>query len=229
MKNQRFLLVLVLLTTGLLPPAFGQRAASPVFERGTLTQGQPTGIWEYVDEAGQLELRMNYDSSRISYRRPDTARYELQVGGTWQFVHPDRAPGPMGSRAGRRHELQKQLHYPVSALQQHLQGETILSYLVDPTGHTSHYLLEHSLSPACDQEVWRVVQQLPDRWIPAVYQGQAVAARFYLAVRFEMFDQRRAAQGPAPAAPAPNLPPYTDRVRVIAVGIERDTRSERPH
>ncbi|MGI4738963.1 MAG: energy transducer TonB [Janthinobacterium lividum] len=221
MKNQLLLLALALLAAS--PGAFGQRAAgSSAFERGTLSQGQPTGVWEYFDEAGQLELRMNYDSSRIGYRRPDTARYELQVGGAWQLVHPSRAPGPMGSRAGRRHELQTQLRYPVSALQQQQQGDVLLSYVVDPTGHTSHYSIERSLSPACDQEVWRVLQLLPDRWIPAVYRGQAVAARFYLAVHFEMQQvERRPRPGAAPTLPAPGLPPYTDRINVVAVGVAR--------
>jgi len=221
MKTQPLLLILALLAAS--PAAFGQRAGgAAAFERGTLKQGQPTGVWEYFDEAGELELRMNYDSSRIGYRRPDTARYELQVGGTWQLVHPSRAPGPMGSRAGRRRELQKQLRYPVSALQQQQQGDVLLSYVVDPDGHTSHYAVEHGLSPACDQEVWRALQLLPDRWIPAVYQGQAVAARFYLAVHFEM---QLAEHRPRPAAALmsrpPGLPPYTDRITVIAVGVAR--------
>jgi|GEM_PF-1965765 len=221
MKNQPLLFVLTLLAAS--TNAFGQRAAgSSAFERGTLSQGQPTGVWEYFDEAGQLELRMNYDSSRIGYRRPDTARYELQVGGAWQLVHPSRAPGPMGSRAGRRHELQTQLRYPVAALQQQLQGDVLLSYVVDPNGHTSHYSIEHSLSPACDQEVWRALQLLPDRWIPAVYRGQAVAARFYLAVHFEMqLAEHRPRPGAAPMAPAAGLPPYTDRITVTAVGLAR--------
>ncbi len=222
MHCQRFLLTLMLSAASLA--AFGQRTGMAPFERGTLAKGQPTGVWEYFDDAGQLELRMNYDSSRISYRRPDTARYELRVGDTWQLVHPDRAPGPLSSRAGRRRELQKQLRYPVAALQQHLQGEVVLSYLVDPDGHTSHYLIEHSLSPACDQEVWRVLNQLPDRWIPALYQGQPTTARFYLAVRFEMKDAQELAQAPTPMTLV--LPPYSDRVVVTAVGIERGRRVE---
>lgn len=222
MKNPQLWLALALLATG--PAALAQHTPPVPFERGTLTKGQPTGVWDYFDDAGQLELRMNYDSSRISYRRPDTARYELRVGDAWQLVHPDRAPGLLGSRAGRRRALQKQLHYPVAALQQHVQGEVILSYLVDPDGHTSHYLIEHSLSPACDQEVWRVLNQLPDRWIPAVYQGQPTTARFYLAVRFEMKAAQELAQAPTPLAPA--LPTYSDRVVVTAVGIERGRRVE---
>jgi protein TonB len=152
--------------------AFGQTTTvGSKFERGTLIKGQPTGTWEYLDETGQLELRMNYDSSRISYRRPDTARYELRIKDTWQLVRPARAPGLLGSRAGRRQALSKALRYPVAALQQQQQGDVLLSYVVQPDGSTTDYTVLSSPSPACDQEVWRVLQQLPSRWIPALYLG----------------------------------------------------------
>lgn len=204
--------------------AFGQTTnVANKFERGTLTNGQPTGIWNYLDEAGQLELRMNYDSSRISYRRPDTARYELRVNDTWQLVRPSRAPGLMGSRAGRRHELRTGLRYPVAALQQQRQGDVLLSYVVQPDGSTTEYTVLSSLSPACDQEVWRMLQQLPGRWIPAIYLGQARAARFYLRVHFKTvtassLDAYKRAQTQAAAPPSG---PFTDAVTITAVGIER--------
>ncbi|MVN78531.1 hypothetical protein GO988_19540 [Hymenobacter sp. HMF4947] len=207
---------------------FGQtKSVANQFERGILTKGQPTGVWEYFDEAGQLDLRMNYDSSRISYRRPDTARYELRINDTWQLVHPTRAPGLLGSRAGRRQELLKGIRYPGAALQQQLQGDFLLSYVVQPDGRTTDYTVLNSLSPACDQEVWRVFQQLPNRWIPAVYQGQARAARYYLCVRFEMATARSFEE--YKAQPATSLPsgPFTDAITVTAVGIERAVRIER--
>ncbi|MEJ7659872.1 MAG: hypothetical protein WKG07_09710 [Hymenobacter sp.] len=93
MNYQPYLLALALLATG---PALAQRPAPAPLERGTLTKGQPTGVWDYFDEAGQLELRMNYDSSRISYRRPDTARYELRVGDALAARAPRTGTGPAG-------------------------------------------------------------------------------------------------------------------------------------
>ncbi|TVT40727.1 hypothetical protein FNT36_14810 [Hymenobacter setariae] len=193
------------------------------FERGTLTKGQPTGIWNYLDETGQLELRMNYDSRRINYRRPDTARYELRINDTWQLVHPTRAPGLLGSRAARRQELSKGLRYPVAALQEHRQGDVLISYVVQPDGSTSDYTVLSSLSPACDQEVWRMLQQLPSRWIPAIYLGQARAARFYLRVHFETATARSLDEYKKThtQAAAPLSGPFTDAVTVTAIAIER--------
>ncbi|MFD1871598.1 energy transducer TonB [Hymenobacter bucti] len=218
----RYSIAAFLLSVSLL--AFGQTtSATSKFERGSLSKGQPTGTWEYLDDTGQLELRMNYDSSRISYRRPDTARYELRINDTWQLVHPSRAPGLLGSRAGRRQALRTGLRYPVAALQQQWQGDVLLSYVVQPDGSTTDYTVLSSLSPACDQEVWRMLQQLPSRWIPAIYQGQARAARFYLRVHFEMVTARSLDEYKKTQAQvlAPPSGPFSDVVTVTAVGIER--------
>lgn len=219
-----FLLFSLLLISQL---ALGQSLQTGRFERGTLTKSRPTGVWEYFDETGQLTLRINYDSSRISYRRPDTARYELRIGDTWQLVHPTRPPGLLGSRAGRRETLRKELHYPVAALQQQTQGDVVISYVVQPDGHTTDYTVLTSLIPACDQEVWRVLNQLPDRWIPAIYQGQARAARFYLLVHFSLALAQSAADLRSSSFDHTKSGPFTDVVPVTAVGIERGIRMER--
>ena len=202
--------------------AFGQSpGGAGKLERGTLTKGQPTGTWEYFDEAGQLELRMNYDSSRISYRRPDTARYELRLNDSWQLVRPNRAPGLLGSRAGHRQALQKAIRYPVAALQQQQQGDFLLSYVVQPDGSTTDYTVLSSPSQACSEEVWRAIQQTPSRWIPAIYQGEARAARFYLKVRFEMvMSSSFEAHKVQPITP-PTSGPFMDALVVRAVGVER--------
>jgi TonB family protein len=224
MPAVRYIVVFFLLVSTC---AFAQSTSvTSKFAHGIVTKGQPTGVWEYFDETGNLELRMNYDSSRISYRRPDTARYELRVNDTWQLVHPNRAPGLLGSRAGRRQELQKAIRYPAAALQQHQQGDFLLSFVVQADGHTTDYTVINSLSPACDQEVWRVLQLQSDRWIPAIYQGQASAARFYLRVHFEMITAPSMAE--YKARPIRSLPsgPFTDAVTVTAIGIERGSRTE---
>jgi len=220
MLKIRYGLIILLLLVDTL--AFGQSPGGAAkLERGTLTKGQPTGTWEYFDEAGQLELRMNYDSSRISYRRPDTARYELRINDGWQLVRPNRAPGLLGSRAGRRRALQQAIRYPVAALQQQQQGDFLLSYVVQPDGSTTDYTVLSSPSPACSEEVWRALQQTPNRWIPAIYQGQARAARFYLKVRFEMAMGSSVGAHKAQPVVPPASGPFMDALLIRAVGVER--------
>lgn len=201
-------------------------------EQGVVANGKRVGKWQFYNRQQELEMTFDYDSSRISYSRPDTARYLVWQSEKWVLKHPLRAPHILGSTSQRLSDLQRQLRYPVSALRQQLQGTVVISYTVGANGHTSDYTVESSLSTDCDQEVWKALQKLPDNWIPAFYAGRPIATRFYISVQFriemEGAAERRPRKGtsaPSPTdalAPAkPGLPPYAHEVIVTALGIER--------
>ena len=235
----------ILLLAGLLGPlgVYAQKTTgtSPLapteLEQGSVANGKRIGKWQFYNRQHELELTFDYDSSRIAYSRPDTARYLTWQAGAWVLRHPLRAPHILGSTDQRLDNLLRQLRYPVSALQQQLQGTVVIGYTVGTDGHTHDYTVESSLSPDCDQEVWKALQKLPDNWIPAFYAGRPTATRFYVSARFriELGDQterrpRKSGSVPAPAAPLagdapapvkPGLPPYAHEVIVTAVGIER--------
>lgn len=213
-------------------------SAAPQLEQGAVNAGKRVGKWSFYNRQGELELTFDYDSSRIKFLQPDTTRYLVRVGEQWQPKALARPPHFLGSTDQHLQDLNGKLHYPVSALRQQLQGTVLLSYTVDVNGHTRDYSIEHSLSPDCDQEVWKVLKELPDNWIPAIYLGRPTPARFYLAVQFQMMDeadfnrqkrdQKKAAQQRAGASPAlspgSSKPHYTHEVFVTAVAIEHTSR-----
>ena len=153
---------------------------------------------------------MNYDSSRIVYRRPDTARYLLRVGGAWQLVRPARAPRFMGSPDKRLQTIASALRYPISAVQQGREGTVVMSYVVDEQGHTGNYQVEESVPEEFVGAVWQALKELPDQWISAVYLGRPAAARFYLRVLFQMGNP------PPVATPPVATPPYVSQLEVHA-------------
>ncbi|WP_125932678.1 energy transducer TonB [Hymenobacter glacialis] len=199
-------------------------------EKGTTgPDGNRVGKWNFYNRKEELELTVDYDSSRVSFMQEDTTRYLVQVGEEWQPKRLARAPRPMGSADHRLATLQGALRYPVSALMGQQQGTMLLSYIVDPNGHTRDYVVEKSVSTACNNEVWRALQTLPDNWIPAIYQGRPVAARFYLTVKFQImssaewrrFKEEYEGRGQSPAsaakvAAAPS-PHYVQEVVITAV------------
>jgi protein TonB len=202
----------------------------PNLERGTTTpDGKRVGKWNFYNRKEELELTVDYDSSRVAFVQEDTTRYLVQVGEEWQPKRLARAPRPMGSADHRLATLQGSLRYPISALMGQQQGTMLLSYIVDPNGHTRDYVVEKSVSTSCNNEVWRALQTLPDNWIPAIYQGRPVAARFYLTVKFQIlnsaeslrFREEYEGRGQSPtsgnkvaAAPSPR---YVQEIIVTAV------------
>ncbi|MBD2768151.1 energy transducer TonB [Hymenobacter sp. BT664] len=210
-----------------------------MLEQGSTTaDGRRIGKWNFYTSKQELELTYDYDSSRITFRSPDTTRYLVRTGDSWVPQRLDRAPHVLGSSDQRLQDLQRNLRYPGSALREQLQGTVVIGYTVDVTGHTKDFTVESSMSPDCDQEVWRVLTLLPDNWICAIQNGRPTPSRFYLAVRFEMMDEasfdrvqresKRLVQSPGSTAPPPPpaRPHYAHEVVVTALAIERGTRRE---
>ena len=212
--------------------------ATPAFqlEQGAAAaDGKRVGKWNFYTRQQELELTFDYDSSRIAYQQPDTARYLVKAAGhpEWVLKKPARAPRVLGSTDQRLAKLLGSLRYPINALRQQLQGTVVVAYTVDTDGHSRDYTIEKSLSSDCDQEVWRALQGLPDNWVPAIYLGRLTPARFYLTVHFQVIDeadfdrQKRDHQKPvallagaAPSpSPAPAQPRYTHEVFVTGVAI----------
>jgi len=228
MRQFLFLLSLVLVWSG---TAQAQQKrdnkttpAPPPLEQGVTTgAGKRVGKWNFFTRQQELELTFDYDSSRITFMRDDTARYLVRQNDQWVLRRVARPPHILGSADHRLSSIQRRLRYPVSALRQQLEGTVLIAYTVDTNGHTTDYSVESSVSPDCDQEVWRVLQEQPDLWIPAVYLGRPTPARFYVAVRFQISFDREAQPTKAPALPPHVRPAYTGEIFVTALGLERRT------
>jgi Gram-negative bacterial TonB protein C-terminal len=158
------------------------------YERGTLRDKRPVGRWEYFDGAGRPELTFDYDSSRIIFMRPDTARYWLRVADDWKLVRPARAPRLLGSREHDIELMGRSIRYPAEAIRSQLQGDVLISYVVGPDGRAYDFNVEQSLSPECDQAVWQALARCYNAWVPAVYLGRPTAARFFVLATFRIVD-----------------------------------------
>jgi TonB family protein len=158
---------------------FGKAQAQAVNtkdERGILTAGKPTGVWEYYDN-GKLGLVINYDSGRVRYVQPDTARYRIWLDSTWQLKRLSRAPRLLGSKSATVFSLQKGLRYPPAALRAGAMGIVVVSCLVHEDGQVSEPFVERAPHPSLGEEVRRLVNDLPLRYIPAIYRGRPIRTR----------------------------------------------------
>lgn len=175
----------------------------------TAPDGRRIGKWNFYGLNDELELTFDYDSSRINFMQPDTSRYLVRVGDQWELRYVNRAPRFLGSNRQRFMDMGPKFRYPMKAVHQGQEGRVVLAFTVDTDGHTKDYIIENSVSPECDQEVWRVVKDLPDNWIPAIYQGQLAAAKFYLFVTFkietnaDLKSQKKEQQPARPPFPMP--------------------------
>ena len=145
--------------------------------------GKPVGVWEYDDFSG-LGLRFDYDSSRIEYVRPDTARYLVLVDTTWQARQLYRAPRVLGSQKELIVALQLLLRYPIQDIRNRVSGTVILTYVIDQQGALTNPVAVATPSTTLAEEVHKKVASLPYTYLPAIYQGRRAPAKIAFVVRF---------------------------------------------
>ena len=91
------------------------------------------------------------------------------------------------SQKGFLMSVYKNIRYPASARNAHIEGMILVKYTIDSDGRVKNAQIHRGIDEAMDREVLRVINDLPD-WTPAIKDGQAVATDMILPVRFKIED-----------------------------------------
>ena len=81
--------------------------------------------------------------------------------------------------------LSKNIKYPSSALDNNIQGRSVLTFVVNKDGSIVDIEVVKSLDAACDKEAIRVVKTMP-KWQPGKMNGRPVRVKFTLPVTFRI-------------------------------------------
>jgi len=81
--------------------------------------------------------------------------------------------------------ISNNLHYPVIAAENGVQGKVILRFVVSKTGTVDKVEVIRSLDPACDKEAVRVVKTLP-KFIPGKQNGANVSVWYTLPITYKL-------------------------------------------
>jgi protein TonB len=172
--------MLRLLFLALLFNAATSAAGQSKWERGKIQDNKRVGVWEYYDDhAGQeLGVRFDYDSSRVSYIKPDTARYYVLADSAWQVKRLTRAPRLIVTKAAIADIMKGKLRYPAADLRARREGTVVLSYVVNEQGIAGLPTVTTAPSQTLAQEVLRAADQLPLYYIPGVYRASGHQPKF---------------------------------------------------
>lgn len=99
------------------------------------------------------------------------------------FVAVEKMPEFTGGQAALLRYLQKNLHYPGSALAAGMGGRVFMSFVVGADGSISEVTILKGLGYGLDEEAQRVVRQMP-AWVPGYQSKHAVPVRFTLPITF---------------------------------------------
>lgn len=115
------------------------------------------------------------------------------------------ALGPSGETPqfiGGRNAFYLRIHYPEAARRQGIEGLVILEFIVDADGVTHDIRIAKSLHALCDSSAVNALRQT--RFVPAERNGEAVAVRMRLPVRFQLINYMANTADSRPYEPPPN-------------------------
>ena len=96
---------------------------------------------------------------------------------------------PQFFHSNERHFLQswvyKYLKYPPSAIERKLQGQVLVSFIVEKDGSVTNVEVEHGVDELLDAEAVRVIAISP-KWIPGQIKGDKVRTRMVVPVEFRL-------------------------------------------
>ncbi len=96
-----------------------------------------------------------------------------------------KMPGFPGGEKELFAYLSRNLRYPDLARQNGIEGQVVLSFVVNKDGSIGDVQVVKSIGGGCAKEALRVVQSMPT-WIPGEANGHAVKVRFFLPVIFKL-------------------------------------------
>jgi TonB family protein len=95
-----------------------------------------------------------------------------------------------GGENARIQYFGKNVKYPETAISKNVQGTVYLSFIVEKDGSISDTKIIRGISPDCDMEALRVVNQMP-KWKPGKQKGENVRVLFNLPLSFKLMDDQK--------------------------------------
>ena len=95
----------------------------------------------------------------------------------------EQMPSFPGGNTALMKFLNENIHYPVVAQENGVQGRVVVSFVVERDGHITDVQIARSVDPSLDKEAQRVVKSMP-KWIPGKQNGSAVRVKFNVPVSF---------------------------------------------
>ena len=81
--------------------------------------------------------------------------------------------------------LSQHISYPIVAAENGIQGQVIVSFVIDTNGSITNVSIARSVDPSLDREAMRVVNAMP-KWTPGYKNGVPVRVRISIPLSFRL-------------------------------------------
>ncbi|MCR5710246.1 MAG: TonB family protein [Bacteroidales bacterium] len=135
-------------------------------------------LYHFLMVLSRLESVVSDDAASRDGRASEKIYSASECDSRPQFFHSDE-----------RHFLKswvyKYLKYPVAAIRENIQGQVLVSFVVETDGTVTNVAVEHGVDQLLDDEAVRVISVSP-KWIPGRIKGRKVRTRIVIPVEFRL-------------------------------------------
>lgn len=147
-----------------------------IIERGRYADGNRTGVWEFYDYNGQIELRYDYENRRAWFPPdPDTLRTMTWADGDWRPIRLQRAPRPMGSALLASYVFAN-LPKPSGSKLSWKRADVRVYVRIDTSATVRQINVVHPFDPVWEQTIQPGLRQCVKTlgWLPGLRDGKPV-------------------------------------------------------
>ncbi len=155
-------------------------------EKGNYTSNIRTGVWDFFDFNGNIDLKYDYSRKVIvettRSRQEDTVKYLIDTENGWTLTQVKRPAIVLQSPKEFGMIMQQNIRFPLEARNNGISGTVLVRFTIDENGKTSDYKVKKGIGYGCDQEAWRVIKMATEsaQWLPAVYQDVPVKSEYVM-------------------------------------------------
>lgn len=126
-----------------------------------------------------------YSQNISQYRKLILHGVEAQTNGKDTIYIVDPMPQFPGGRSAMVEFLKQNIYYPVSARRDHIEGEVLVTFVVDKTGVIRNVVIKKGVREDLDNEAIRVMQIMP-KWSPGKIKGVPVSVKYTIPIHFHL-------------------------------------------
>lgn len=129
---------------------------------------------------GQIKRKDYYSADKL-----DSGKCFALDGSDTAYYPYETLPSFPGGDDALLRFLSQSVKFPIEAKKKNIQGEVLITYVIDIDGQIVDIKVKQSVHPVIDNEAIRVVKSMP-RWVAGTQDGEAVRVLYNLPFRFRI-------------------------------------------
>jgi TonB family protein len=117
--------------------------------------------------------------------KKDSIQFLPNAAGIYNYGTTELFPVFPGGEKALLKFVESNLHYPKASAERHIEGRTVLRFVIGKTGAVEEVSVVRSLSLDCDMEAARVIKMMPT-WLPAMMKGQPVPVYYTIPMVYKL-------------------------------------------